>query len=213
MKPFSQRLITLLALSAGLGGALTACVPVLMGGAMVGTALVATDRRTSGTQLEDEGIELRAASRIRDNLGERVHVNVNSYNRRVLLTGEVPNAQDRQLVEQIVSRVDNVQAVVNELAILGKSTLTQRSSDVLVASRVKAGLVDAKDLFANAFNVEVERGVVYLMGRVSQREADRATEVARTTSGVQKVVRVFEIISEEELRNLQPAPANGGPKP
>jgi osmotically-inducible protein OsmY len=204
MKLFPQRLLTLLALTASLGTALTACVPVLMGGAMVGTAMVVSDRRTSGAQLEDEGIELRSASRIRDNLGDRVHVNVTSYNRRVLLTGEVPNAQDRQLVEQIVSKVDNVQAVVNELAVLGKSTLTQRSSDLLVSSRIKAAFVDAKDLFANAFNIEVERGIAYLMGRVTQREADRATEIARTTSGVQKVVRVFELISEDELRSLQP---------
>jgi osmotically-inducible protein OsmY len=215
MKLFPQRFFTLLVLTASLGAALTACVPVLMGGAVVGTALVASDRRTSGAQLEDEGIALRSASRIRDNLGDRVHVNVTSYNRRVLLTGEVPNAQDRQLVEQIVSNVENVQAVVNELAILGISTFTQRSSDLLVSSRIKAGFVDAKDLYANAFNVEVERGVAYLMGRVTQREAARATEIARTTSGVQKVVRVFELISEDELRRLQPPaePTKGNTKP
>ena len=207
MKLLPHRLFTLLALTASLGAATTACVPVLMGGAVVGTALVASDRRTSGTQLEDEGIELRSASRIRDNLGDRVHVNVTSYNRRVLLTGEVPNDQDRQQVEQIVAKVDNVRTVVNELAILGKSTLSQRSSDLLVSSRIKAGFVDAKDLFANAFNVEVERGIAYLMGRVTQREADHATEIARTTTGVLKVVRVFEIISEDELRSLQPPPA------
>ncbi len=201
-----QRLFTLLALTASLGAAMTACVPVLMGGAVVGTALVASDRRTSGTQLEDEGIELRSVSRIGDSLGDRVHVNVTSHNRRVLLTGEVPNAQDRQQVEQIVAKVDNVQTVVNELAILGKSTLSQRSSDLLVSSRIKAGFVDAKDLYANAFNVEVERGIAYLMGRVTQREADHATEIARTTNGVLKVVRVFEIISEDELRSLQPPP-------
>lgn len=207
MKLLPHRLFTLLALTASLGAATTACVPVLMGGAVVGTALVASDRRTSGAQLEDEGIELRSASRIRDNLGDRVHVNVTSYNRRVLLTGEVPNDQDRQQVEQIVAKVDNVRTVVNELAILGKSTLSQRSSDLLVSSRIKAGFVDAKDLFANAFNVEVERGIAYLMGRVTQREADHATEIARTTTGVLKVVRVFEIISEDELRSLQPPPA------
>jgi osmotically-inducible protein OsmY len=201
-----QRLLTKLALSVVLGSTLTACFPVIMGGAVMGT-LVATDRRTSGAQLEDEGIELRAASRIRDNLGDRVHVNVNSYNRRVLITGEVPNAQDKQLVEQVVSRVDNVQSVVNELAELGNATLTQRSSDVLVTGKVKAGLVDAKDLFANAFKVVTERGTTYLMGRVTQREADRATEIARSTGGVQKVVRVLEIITEDELRAMLPKPA------
>lgn len=202
----ARRLLTTLALSVLLGSTLTACFPVIVGGAVVGS-LVATDRRTSGTQLEDEGIELRAASRIRDNLGDRVHVNVNSYNRRVLITGEVPSAQDLQLVEQVVSRVENVQSVVNELAVLGNGTLTQRSSDSLVTGKVKAGLVDSKDLFANAFKVVTERGTTYLMGRVTQREADRATEVARSTGGVQKVVRVLEIISEDELRAMLPKPA------
>lgn len=193
--------------------ALSGCFPVIMGGAVMGT-LVATDRRTSGAQLEDEGIELRAASRVRENLGDRVHVNVNSYNRRVLITGEVPNARDKQLVEQVVSRVENVNSVVNELAELGNATLTQRSSDVLVTGRVKAGLVDAKDLVSNAFKVVTERGTTYLMGRVTQREADRATEITRSTSGVQKVVRVFETLSEDELRNMlpQPAPAPAEPK-
>lgn len=201
-----QRLLTKLALSVALGSSLTACFPVIVGGAVMGT-LVATDRRTSGSQLEDEGIELRAAGRIRDNLGDRVHVNVNSYNRRVLITGEVPNAQDKLLVEQVVSRVDNVQSVVNDLAELGNATLTQRSSDVLVTGKVKAGLVDAKDLFANAFKVVTERGTTYLMGRVTQREADRATEIARSTGGVQKVVRMFEILTEDELRAMLPKPA------
>ena len=178
-----------------------------MGGAVVGGTLVANDRRTSGAQLEDEGIELRSASRIRSNVGDRVHVNVNSYNRQVLLTGEVPTAQDQLLVEQIVSRVENVSSVVNELAVIGNSSLTQRSSDVLVTGRVKALLVDAKDLFANSFRVVTERGTVYLMGRVTQREADRGTAVARGTPGVQKVVRIFDIISEEELARQLPTPA------
>jgi len=207
MKPTIQRFVTLLTVTIGLGSALTACVPVIMGGAMLGTALVATDRRTSGAQLEDEGIELRSANRIQENLGDRVHVNVTSYNRRALITGEVPSAQDKQLVEQIVSKVDNVQSVVNELAVLGNSTLTQRSSDSLTTGKVKAGMVDAKDLYANAFKVVTERGVTFLMGRVTQREADRATEITRSTGGVQKVVKVFEIISEEELRSMLPKPA------
>lgn len=186
---------------------LTACIPLIVGGAVVGGTLVANDRRTSGAQLEDEGIELRSNSRIRTNVGDRVHVNVSSYNRQVLLTGEVPTAQDKLLVEQIISRVENVSSVVNELAVMGSSSLTQRSSDVLVTGRVKAMLVDAKDLFANSFRVVTERGTTYLMGRVTQREADRGTAVARGTPGVQKVVRIFEIISEEELARQLPTPA------
>ena len=189
-----------------LAASLSACAPMMVGGALMGS-LVATDRRTSGAQLEDEGIELRAASRIRESLGDRVHVNVTSYNRQVLITGEAPNAQDRALVEQITAKVENVRSTVNELAVLGNTTLTQRSSDVLVTTRVRAGLVDARDLFANAFKVVTERGTTYLMGRVTQREADRATEVVRTTQGVQKVVRLLEIISEDELKALMPKKA------
>ena len=201
--PF-KRLALALITTTVLGGALTACFPLVVGG-VAGGAFVATDRRTSGAQLEDEGIELRATSRIRSNVGERVHVNLTSYNRQVLLTGEVPNAQDKQLVEQIVARVENVNSVVNDLAIMGSSTLTQRSSDTLVTGRVKAMLVDARDLSSNAFKVVTERGTTYLMGRVTQREADRATDIVRGTPGVQKVIRIFEIISEEELARMLPA--------
>ena len=198
----------------GLGGALSACAPVLFGGVAAG-ALVATDRRTSGAQLEDEGIELRAAGRIRESLGDRVHVNVTSYNRQVLLTGEAPNAQDKQLVEQIVTRVENVRAIVNELSVLGNTSLTQRSSDSLITGKVKAAMIDAKDLYANAFKVVTERGTTYLMGRVTQREATRATDITRATGGVQKVVRVLEIISEEELQRMLPqtTPSQGKPAP
>jgi osmotically-inducible protein OsmY len=208
MKSKSMRTLTVLTLVAALTAGLSACVPIIMGGAVVGTALVATDRRTSGAQLEDEGIELRASSRLSEALGDRAHVNVTSFNRRVLISGEVPTDADKLLVEQTVSRVENVRTVVNELSVLGNSSLGQRSNDALITGKIKAGLVDSKDLFANAFKVTTERGTAYLMGRVTQREADRATEVARTTSGVQKVVKVFEIISEDELRQLQPQPAS-----
>lgn len=202
----TRRLVPMLLLSASLGGALSACAPMILGGAVMGS-LMATDRRTAGTQIEDEGIDMRASSRINENLGDRVHVNITSYNRQVLLTGEVPNAQDKQLVEQVVGRVENVRSVVNELALLGHSTLTQRSSDALVTGKVKARLVDANDLYANAFKVVTERGTTYLMGRVTQREANRATDITRATGGVQKVVRLLEIIGEEELKTQLPTPA------
>lgn len=206
MKYETNKLLCILVLTASVGVGLGACAPLILGGAVV-SSLMATDRRTAGTQIEDEGIELRAASRIRENLGERVHVNITSYNRQVLLTGEVPSAKDRQLVEQVVARVENVRAIVNELGVMGHSTLTQRSSDALVTGKVKASMVDAKDLYANAFKVVTERGTTYLMGRVTQREADRATELARSTGGVQKVVRVLEIISDAELRDMLPKPS------
>lgn len=195
-----------------LGASLSACAPIILGSVAMG-ALVATDRRTSGAQLEDEGIELRAAGRVRESVGERARVSVTSYNRQVLLTGEVPNAQDKQLVEQIVSRVENVRSIVNELGVLGNSSLTQRSSDALVTGRVKAAMVDTKDLFANAFKVVTERGTTYLMGRVTQREANRATDITRSTSGVQRVVRVLEIISEEELQRTLPQNPARAPAP
>ncbi|MEP6971736.1 MAG: BON domain-containing protein [Betaproteobacteria bacterium] len=188
---------------ASLGGLLSACAPIILGGAAMG-ALVATDRRTSGTQLEDEGIELRSIGRINENLGDRVHVSVTSYNRQVLLTGEVPSARDKQLAEQIVSRVENVRLVANELAVLDSPSLTQRSTDALITGKIKAAMLDSKDLFANAFKVVTERGIVYLMGRVTQREANRATDIARSTGGVQKVIRLFEVISEDELQRTLP---------
>ncbi|MBX3653572.1 MAG: BON domain-containing protein [Ramlibacter sp.] len=206
MKPNPARLLGAVLAATALAASLSACAPLLFGGAAVGT-LVATDRRTSGAQLEDEGIELRAASRLRDALGERGHVNVTSYNRQVLLTGEVPSEQVKQLVEQTVSRVENVRAIVNELGVMGNSTLGQRSSDVLVTGKVKASLVDARDLYANAFKVVTERGTTFLMGRVTQREADRATAITRTVGGVQRVVRILEIISEEELQRMLPQPS------
>ena len=192
-----------IALATTLACGVSACAPLVLGGAALST-LVVTDRRTSGAQLEDEGIELRSVSRIRDAVGDRVHVNVTSYNRQVLLTGEVGIAQDRETLQLVVSRVENVRSIVNELGVMGSSTLTQRSSDSLVTGRVKAAFVDARDLYANAFKVVTERGTTFLMGRVTQREADRATEIARSTSGVQKVVRLLEIISEAELQGTLP---------
>ena len=195
---------------ATLAGSLSACAPLLLGGAAVG-AMVTFDRRTSGAQLEDEGIELRGASALRLSVADRGHVNITSYNRQVLLTGEVPNEQMKQAAEQVVSKVENVRGIVNEIAIMGSTSFAQRSNDVLVTGKVKASLVDDKDLYVGAFKVVTERGVVYLMGRVTQREADRATQIARTISGVQRVVRIFEIISEEDLRRMSPSQARQAP--
>ncbi len=191
-----------IALIASLAATLSACVPLVVGGAAM-SALVAVDRRTSGAQLEDEGIELRGASRLREALGDRAHINITSYNRQVLLTGEVPSEAARQQAEQVISRVENVKTIVNELAATGNTTLVQRSGDVLITGKVKASLVDAKDLYAGAFKVVTERGTVFLMGRVTPREADRATAIARQIEGVQRVVRIFEVIGEDEMRRIQ----------
>ncbi len=201
-----QRLTLAAAAAAGLVATLSACAPLMLGGAAM-TAIVATDRRTPGIQLEDESIELKARTRVRDALGDRVHVTATSFNRQVLLTGEVPDAATRETVEQVVRRVENVNGVINELAIAAVSTLGQRSNDLLVTAKVKATLVDARDLSANAFKVVTERGIVYLMGRVTPREAERATSLVRTIPGVQRVVRAFESVSEEELQRLMPRQA------
>lgn len=198
-----------LILAAVLGASLlqAGCVPLVLGGAAVGGALVVTDRRTSGAQVEDQGIELKTAARIREQLGDRVHINVNSYNRLVLLTGETRNDEDRAAVERIAAGVENVSSVLNEVGVGMLSSLSSRAKDVTLSAKIKASLVDARDLISNAFYVVVERGNVYIMGRVTEREAHRATEVARGVSGVQKVVRAMEIISEDELARISPKPA------
>ena len=196
--------ITVLALALAGATLLGACAPLVLGGAMVGGALSFTDRRTSGAQLEDEAIEFKSGSRLREALGDRAHVNVTSYNRSALLTGEVPTGADRAAAEQAVTGIENVRGIVNELVVAGNSSLTARSRDTIVTSKVKAGFLDAKDLHSNAIKVVTERGVVYLMGRVTEREAGRAAELARGVGGVSRVVKVFEVISEAELAQLQP---------
>lgn len=198
-----KRLTLTAAAVALLGGALSGCAPLLIGGA-AGTVLVASDRRSAGIQLEDESIELRAKSAIREQMGTRVRVDVTSYNRQTLLTGDVGNAQDKQAVEGLVARVDNVKSVVNELVVQNTPSMWDRSNDVLTTGRVKAAFIDA-NVQVNAVKVTTERNVVYLMGRVTQPEADRATEAARSISSVRRVVRVFEVISSEELKRLQPS--------
>jgi osmotically-inducible protein OsmY len=141
---------------------------------------------------------------VREAIGDRGHVNVTSYNKLVLISGEVASEADKAAVEQAVTRIENVRSIVNELAIATTATLSSRSNDTFLTSKIKASFVDAKDLQANAFKVVTERGIVYLMGRVTEREAGRAAEVARGVSGVQKVVRVFEVVSEAELADVQP---------
>jgi osmotically-inducible protein OsmY len=204
LSPRSRRAVLLTALVGAFAS--TACAPIIVGGAMVGSVVMATDRRTSGTQVEDEGIEYKASGRISATLGDRVHVNVNSYNRMVLITGEALTEADRLNVEKIVLTVENVRQVLNEVAVMPLSSYTTRSNDVLISSKVKASLIEAPDLISNAFYVVVERGTVFIMGRVTEREASRAVQIARGVSGVNKVVRAVEIISEEELARLSPPP-------
>lgn len=207
MKPSISKTMSAALTAVALVSSLSACAPLMVGGAVM-TGMVAVDRRTSGMQLEDEGIELRTAQGLRQNLGDTSHINVTSYNRQVLLTGEVATAAQKEQADKLAQSQENVKAVANELAVQAPSSLTQRSKDAIITGQIKALFVDAKDLQANAFKVVTERGVVYLMGRVTSREAQRATDVARGVSGVVKVVRVLDIITEEELKRLSAQPAS-----
>jgi osmotically-inducible protein OsmY len=198
--------VGLLAAAAAVAPWLTACAPLLVGGAAT-SALVASDRRTAGTQLEDKRIELKASGSIQKTLGDKVHVSVTSFNRRVLLTGEVPTQKQKEDAEKIVRQIENVGLIHNDLAVAGPSSLMQRSSDALLSAGVKTRMITTRGLDPNAISITSERGSVYLMGIVTKREAELATEAARSFSGVQRVVQVFELISEEQLRQMNPPPA------
>jgi len=187
---------------------LAGCAPLVVGAAVVGGAMVVTDRRSSGAQVDDEVIEVKANGRMGEALpGDNVRINATSYNRMVLLTGEVPREADKTTAEQVVARIDNVVSVVNELTVGPPNSFNERTKAAYTTTKVKASLVDAKDLFAHSIKVVTHRGVVYLMGRVTEREATRAAEIARGVSGVVKVVKVFEILSEAELANTAPRTA------
>ena len=161
-----------------------------------------SDRRTSGTYVEDESIEWKVSGRIRQRFGNTVNVNVTSYNRNVLLTGQAPNATVLGELEGIVAGVEHVRGVINEVVVGPNSTLTARANDALITSNVKARFVDAKRFSAHHVKVVTEANVVFLLGIVTRTEADAAAEVARTSQGVRKVVRVFEFISDDEARRL-----------
>ena len=201
VRPLSRALLCA-ALLSSLGG----CVALVAAGA-VGTAVAGNDRRTLGTQTEDQGIEIKAASRVRNVVGDAGHVSVTSYNRKVLVTGEVRDEAMKRAVESEVRGVANVENVMNELEIAGPSSYTSRSSDALITSKVKLSLADKKTVSATSFKVVTERGTVYLMGLVTQREGNIAASIAQGVSGVMKVVKMFEYIQEEDPRASQPQTA------
>lgn len=174
-------------------GALQGCFPVIATGVGTG-AIMAGDRRTTGTFIEDESIEDKAALQIGEKYKSTAHVNVTSFNRQVLITGEVPNAAAKTDIGKIVSSVPNVKAVSNELAVSGLTGLTSRSSDSIITGDVKLRFLNNKAFQADHIKVITENGTVYLMGLVYRKEAEAATELASTTSGVQKVVKVFEYL-------------------
>ncbi|MBX3644955.1 MAG: BON domain-containing protein [Rubrivivax sp.] len=208
-----RALLASLAISGVLGGCVAA-----VGGAVAGGAMMAVDRRTTGAQVDDQTIELRASNAITAAIGTRGNVSATSYNRVVLLTGQVPTDADRTQVEAAVTKVENVRAVVNEVSVGPNSSLAQQSTDTLTTGQVKAAFVNAKELQMASIKVVTERGVVYLMGRLTETESNIATQVARSVSGVQKVVKVFEIITPAELAAMPippstPAPAASAAKP
>jgi len=191
MSKLSLRELTLVALL-GLGATqLSGCVPVVAVGAGAGI-LMAEDRRTSGTYLMDEEIELKAGSHIRDAFGKEVHASVTSFNRRVLLTGEAPNDEIRAKVKELVAAVPNVKEVQNEMVIGGVSTFGARSNDTYLTAKVKTRLFDDRRFNANHVKVVTEAGTTFLMGIVKREEGDAAATVAAKTKGVTKVVKVFE---------------------
>ena len=189
-------------LTIGSLASLQGCIALVGAGAVAG-GLSLNDRRTGGSQLEDQSIELKAGPRIREAIGDSGHVSVTSYNRIALITGEVPTDADKAAAEKAVAGIEGATSVVNELEVGPNSTLSTRSSDTLITTRVKSALIDAKDVQASVIKVVTERGNVYLMGRVTEREAARASDIARSQASVLKVVRVFEILTEEQLGNLK----------
>lgn len=181
-----------LALLAPAALALQGCVPVVIGAGGAAAYSALEDRRTAGTQIDDESIEVRASNRIGDRFGGRVHVNVTSYNRMALLTGEVPDESARAEVEKIVRAVPTVRDVTNDLQVSGTSSLAARASDSYLTSKVRGRLLDTKRVRQVHLKVVTEAGVVYLMGVVTEAEAEEAVELVRNTGGVRKVVKVFE---------------------
>lgn len=193
---FSAVLVLLLSLPV-----LQGCFPVVATGVAVGV-LTVTDRRTVGAQAEDEAIEWKVSARVRERFGDKVHVNITSYNRKVLLTGEASNEQAKVEIGEIATKVENVQGIFNEIQVAGISSLAARGTDSFVTSKVKARFIDANQFSPNHVKVVTEAQVVHLLGIVNENEARAAIYVARTTEGVRKVVNLLEVVSEAETRRM-----------
>jgi osmotically-inducible protein OsmY len=201
-----RRPLALFALCGLTAMTLQGCIEMAVGTAVMGT-IAATDRRTFGAQTEDKAIAVKGENRVGNMVGSAGHVNISSFNRKVLLTGEVPDEATKTAVEREVADIAGVQSIVNDLVVAPPTSYSSRSNDTLLTGKVKASLIDAQDISANSFKVVTERAVVYLMGRVTQREGTRASEIARGVAGVQKVVKVFEYISDDDVRQMSSTPA------
>ena len=205
----SRAIIPLLVAAAA---ALQGCVPMVIGAGGAAAYSSLEDRRTTGTQIDDESIEVRASNRVSDRFGGTVHVNVTSYNRLALLSGEVPDERVRVEAEKIVRAVPTVRDVTNDLQVSGISSLASRGNDSYLTLKVRGRLLDTKALSQVHIKVVTESGVVYLMGLITQAEADEAVEIARNTGGVRKVVKVFEYCVEGNDQ-CRPRQAPQTPKP
>lgn len=194
-------------LAAGLSASLQGCF-LLVAGAAGGGALMATDRRTLGAQTEDREIQVKSLAQISQNLPEQAHVNVTVFNRRVLLTGEVPDDASKQKAEQIVRQLNNVTSIVNELAIGPASDISSRTNDSYLETRVKTALIAEKDISANNYKVVCENGSVYLMGLVTRNEGATGADVASRVPGVVQVVKVFQYILPEQAAAATAAAAS-----
>jgi osmotically-inducible protein OsmY len=193
MHAFIKTSLSTFILAAALSTQLTACVPMIVGGAAVGGSMAA-DRRTSGTYIEDQAIELKASKAIADSLKEKVHANITSFNRQVLITGEVSDDANKKKAESLVKPIENVASIKNYLEIAKNSSLSVRTNDAYITSKVKANFLKENKFSANYVKVVTESGTVYLLGLVTHKEADDAVEIARSIGGVKTVVKVFEYI-------------------
>jgi osmotically-inducible protein OsmY len=186
---------------------LPACAPLMIGAIVAGTAIVATDRRTTGTQVDDTSIQLRLGNELGTafNNNNAVHISINSFERKVLLTGEVPTAEAKAQAGEIAARSLNVRAVVNELTVAPPSTLSQRTNDTGLGTKVRTQFVNTKEIPFNAIGIVTERGVIYLMGFVTEKEGEIAAYVASRVSGVKQVVKVFDYGTAEEIQRRRAA--------
>jgi osmotically-inducible protein OsmY len=199
----SPRTLALLALFSALP-LLHGCAAVVVGGATAG-ALSILDRRTTGVQADDETTEWKAEKVIPAEFKEQSHVNFTSYNRRVLISGEVPNEEAKNVIGEKTLTINGVRGTYNELVVGPSSSFVQRSKDSVITSRVKARLVDSRQISANHIKVVTEAGTCFLLGLVTENEAKVAVSITRTTADVRKVVNLMEVLPDAEIKRIDSA--------
>jgi osmotically-inducible protein OsmY len=210
-----MRLATpLVAAALAVSAALSACAPLVVGAIVAGTAVVATDRRTTGAQVDDATTQLRVSNELSTAMkGQAVHISINSFERKILLTGEVPNEEVKAQAGDVAARTANVRAVVNELTIAPPSTFGQRTGDTTLSGKVRAAFVNTKQIAFNSVDIVTERGIVYLLGFVTEKEGEVAAYVASRVGGVRKVVKVFDYGSPEEVQRRRNPSGPPAPTP